>query len=94
VGRPRPEYLQAGYLPEEQEGQSLCVNRREVFRVFKQLATEFQVPFWDYSNHPLCQQRQYFYNSQHLNAKGAKLFSKDFAHRFADFIQEPVQSLR
>ena len=81
------------YPPEEQEGQSFCVNRREVFQVFEQLAREFQIPFWDYSNHPLCQQRQYFYNSQHLNAKGATLFSEDFAQRFANSIREPAQAL-
>jgi hypothetical protein len=80
------------YPPEYQESQSFCLNRREVFRVFEQLASEFQVPFWDYSNHPLCQKREYFYNSQHLNAKGAALFSEDFAQRFGEAIRPPAQS--
>ena len=79
------------YPPEYQESQSFCVNRGDVFRVFEELAREFQVPFWDYSDHPLCQKREFFYNSQHLNAKGATLFSEALARRLEDAIQQPAQ---
>jgi hypothetical protein len=51
------------------------------------------MPFWDYSNHPLCQKREFSYNSQHLNAKGAALFSEDFAQRFGEAIRPPAQVL-
>jgi hypothetical protein len=81
------------YPPEDQESQSFCLNRREVLGVFAQLASEFQMPFWDYSNDPICQKRQFFYNSQHLNAKGAALFSEDFAKRLADAIRQPAKVL-
>jgi hypothetical protein len=81
------------YPPEEQESQTFCLNRAEVFRVFEQFAREFQMPFWDYSNHPLCHQREFFYNSQHLNARGAAIFSEDFAKRLGDSIRPPAQTL-
>jgi len=80
------------YPPEYQESQAFCVNRREVFQKFESLAREFQVPFWDYSAHPLCADRTFFYNSQHLNVRGATRFSEDFARRLEDVVRQPGQA--
>jgi hypothetical protein len=56
-------------------------NRGEIFATFQRLCDEFQVPLWDYSNSPISRQRDNFYNSQHLNARGAALFSTDLAQK-------------
>ncbi|WP_162472873.1 hypothetical protein [Luteitalea pratensis] len=71
------------YSPEYAEAQSLVVNRREIFAAFEALARRRGVELWDYSDSPLGMQRNLFYNSQHLNADGAALFSEQLAQRLA-----------
>ena len=65
------------YSPEHILNQELSSNRGDVFAEFDRIAAEYEVSFVDYSNHPLSQDKQFFYNSQHMNAKGARLFSED-----------------
>ena len=67
------------YSPDTWEMQELHTNRDEVFAVFKELAARHRATFWDYSGSPISYGRQYLYNSQHLNAQGAALFSADLA---------------
>jgi hypothetical protein len=74
------------YSPEYDEMHDLTINRAEIFAKFKDLAKRYEVPFWDYSNSPLGQDRKYFNNSQHMNVVGASEFSRDLAHRIAAFI--------
>jgi len=72
------------YSPEYVEMQGLETNRAEIMARFKQISERFKVPFWDYSDSLLSQQRDYFNNSEHLNQNGADLFSKDLARRLAE----------
>ncbi len=69
------------YSPEYEEMQRLTLNRREIFGAFEKLGRDFGAAVWDYSNSPISAHKQYFYNSQHLNAEGAELFSRDIASR-------------
>lgn len=71
------------YSPEYYEMQALETNRSEIIRKFHEIATQFNVPFWDYSDSPLSMRREYFHNSEHLNPEGAELFSKDLAQKLA-----------
>ncbi len=75
------------YSPEYVEAQSLVVNRREIFAAFEALARRRGVQFWDYSDSSLGAQRNLFYNSQHLNADGAALFSEQLAQRLATSLE-------
>jgi hypothetical protein len=75
------------YSPEYVEAQSLVVNRGEIFAAFESLARRRGVRFWDYSDSPLGAQRNLFYNSQHLNADGAALFSEHLAQRLATSLE-------
>jgi len=79
------------YSPVYHEMQALEKNRTSIFAEFERLAREAKVEFWDYSDHPLSRQKEYFYNSQHLNANGAHLFSQALAQRLkqADFGHQP-----
>lgn len=72
------------YSPEYREMQDLETNRAEIFSLFRDLAKRYGAELWDYSDSPICAARDNFYNSQHLNAQGADLFSRDLAHRLAD----------
>ena len=71
------------FAPEYGEMQSLTLNRAAVFAKFREIAERFSVPFWDYSDSDLCRHRELFYNSQHMNLKGATIFSADIGKRLA-----------
>ncbi len=75
------------YSPEYVEMQHLEKNRGEIFLHFRELAEKYGAEFWDYSDSPLCSNRDFFYNSQHLNARGAELFSEDVARRLRRFLE-------
>ncbi len=63
------------YAPELEENQRITLNRTSILDTFARIAHEEGVPFWDFSTATLCADRQYFYNSQHLNAKGVALLT-------------------
>jgi hypothetical protein len=71
------------YSPVYRGMRNLESNRDEIFAAFRNLAEDCNAMFWDYSDSPLCDRKDYFYNSQHLNASGAELFSKELASRLA-----------
>jgi hypothetical protein len=72
------------YSPEYYEMQTLERNRAEIIGKAREIAGRFRVPLWDYSDSPICRNRANFYNSQHLNEKGAVAFSEEFAKRLAE----------
>jgi hypothetical protein len=72
------------YSPEYIEMQGIEKNRGEILAKFRQICKDTIVPFWDYSESPICARRDYFNNSQHLNAKGAEEFSTDLAKRLRE----------
>jgi hypothetical protein len=73
------------YSPEFIGMQEMTNNRAEIFAQFQELASRYHVPLWDYSNWKFDGDRDFFYNSQHLNAPGAALFSEDLANRLQNY---------
>jgi len=71
------------YSPVYYEMQKIEVNRDEIFDRFKEIARRYDATLWDYSGSPLSLRRDYFVNSQHLNADGAAAFSADFGTALA-----------
>ena len=78
------------YSPEYLEMQKLTTNRAQVFARFDELSNRFGAPILDYSASPISARRENFYNSQHLNAGGARTFSMDLAKTLAT---DPVLGL-
>ena len=74
------------YSPEYYENYALTLNREEIFDIYRSLADEYAVPFWDYTGTPLTRDRGNFYNSQHLNLKGTREFSKMLGRRLKAYI--------
>jgi hypothetical protein len=72
------------YSPEYHGGQKLFRNRSEVLARVREIADLYGVEFWDFSDDPSCRDKSLFYNSQHLNRRGATLFSRIVAHRLND----------
>jgi len=66
--------------PEYVEGRSLIVNRDEIRALYRDAATARGIPFLEYTDDSISNNRRYFYNSQHLNRTGAELFSRRVAH--------------
>ncbi len=77
------------YPPEYIEGQEFITNRQEVLQLFNELAAEFNLRFFDFSNDPICWDRKYFYNATHLNARGADLFTRKFCDRLKQLNELP-----
>lgn len=75
------------YTPEHIDGQHYVSNRRQIMSVYTYLAKKYNIPFIDYSNDSICFNREYFYNSEHLNLKGANIFSSKLASDLKLIIQ-------
>jgi hypothetical protein len=71
------------YSPEYREIQTLTTNRAQIFAKFDELSQRFRASVWDYSASPISSRKEYFYNSQHLNADGALQFSENLAAKLA-----------
>lgn len=72
------------YSPEYHEIVPLQLNRDRIFAKFHELSTRYGATLWDFSDSPLSRSRQFFYNSQHLNADGAHAFSLELARRLTE----------
>ena len=71
------------YSPEYEEMQRMTINRVEIFARLDVMRDRFHVAVWNFSSLPLASQKNKFYNSQHLNAEGAKIFSTELAEKLA-----------
>jgi hypothetical protein len=72
------------YSPEYCESYRYFRNRGEVFSIYRQLATKNGIAFFDFSDTEITRDAENFYNSQHLNAHGARLFSNQLAKVLKD----------
>lgn len=88
------EYLEASkkeginvvlvYAPEYVEVNQYLKNKPEILAMYQKIAKEHNVPFYDYSQSYLSMDRKYMYDSQHLNRKGAELFTNEIAALLKD----------
>ena len=69
------------YAPEYFEVQPYYKNKSDLIKLCQESVKKYDCYFLDYSNNQLCYNRDYFYNSQHLNRKGAELFSLDLGKK-------------
>lgn len=64
------------YAPEYVAGQKFVTNRKSIIKLFREIANKKNLLFLNYSDSPICRNKNLFYNSSHLNSKGADLFTK------------------
>ena len=57
--------------------EDLCENIR---RYFRDISEEYGIPFLDYSNMPLSDDKTMFIDGFHLNRKGSRVFSDSLAN--------------
>jgi len=49
--------------------------KKEVFDIYISLSEKYNIPFLNYTSNSICYDTSYFYDTHHLNTKGAELFS-------------------
>jgi hypothetical protein len=74
------------YPPEFHRNMTLTLNRPEILKIYRDLATKNRAPFWDFSDEPICRDQTAFYNSQHLNRSGAERFTDVLAERVRNWM--------
>lgn len=62
--------------PEFIDGQLFTKNLKDVIKIYKDISTKYDVPFYDFSNDSMSYQKKYFFNAEHLNKLGAETFTK------------------
>lgn len=80
------------YTPELVENQRITLNRASIMGTFARVAHEEGVPFWDLSTAPFCTDRSFFYNSQHLNARGVARLTPMVADSVMVLLERAAQS--
>ncbi len=57
------------------EGQKFVSNWSDVMGLYSEFSRKYKIPFFDYTNDSISFNKEYFYNSGHLNRKGSKLLT-------------------
>ena len=76
------------YTPQYIEGQHFIQNKESILNIYRSLANDYDVPFLDYSDDPICQSKAYFYNSGHLNKDGSALFTMKLSHDLKKYLPD------
>ena len=74
-----PQYYELIQIQEPERS----IIKEKIVRISNENA---HVEFWDYSQDSLNYSKEYFYNSLHLNTKGAMIFSEKFAKKLNEYI--------
>lgn len=67
------------WMPEYVEGQDFVLNHDSVRGMIHDISDMQGLTFFDYSNDSICFDRNLFYNTRHLNRKGAEIFTRKLA---------------
>jgi hypothetical protein len=76
------------HAPMYHDLQEMIPQKDSVNSIFAEIADSNNIPFWDYSSDSICYSKEYFYNSSHLNVKGAEIFSNRLAIDLRNYIVE------
>ncbi len=80
------------YSPEFIGGQQFVSNRKQVFAIYDSFARKYKIPFFDYSADSMCLNKDFFYNSQHLNSNGADIFTRKMIHDIKSYREQKLQA--
>lgn len=65
--------------PEFYKGQKYMLNRAEIISRYQTILAKYNLPLLDYSTNEMSYDQDLFYNTTHMNMKGAKKFSIELA---------------
>lgn len=78
------------YSPEFIEGQSFVTNRNEIIDIYTKMAKKYNIDFLNYSSDSICLQKNFFYNSTHLNKIGSQIFSQKLCLALENIIEQEI----
>ena len=73
--------------PEFYKGQDYMLNRDEVINRYKTTLQKYNLSLLDYSEDTISYQQKYFYNTTHMNNKGADVFTKKLSQDLQEYIK-------
>ena len=73
--------------PEFYKGQDYMLNRDEVINRYKTTLQKYNLSLLDYSEDTISYQQKYFYNTTHMNNKGADVFTKELSQDLQEYIK-------
>ena len=76
--------------PQYVEGQEFYADRVAVMDLYKALARKHGLPYLDHSNDTISTMRDLYYNSNHLNTQGSKVFSRKLARDLLPILNAPA----
>lgn len=76
------------FAPEYIEGQQFVSNRSTLVSYYEEIAGKYNLPFFNFSNDPICYDKDNFYNSEHMNRTGSLKFSKELSHKILTYWNE------
>ena len=62
-------------------------NRDEVINRYKTTLQKYNLSLLDYSEDTISYQQKYFYNTTHMNNKGADVFTKELSQDLQEYIK-------
>lgn len=80
------------YAPEYVEVNPYLRNKPEIISMYQDIADRNGVPFYDFSTSYLSMDKTFMYDSQHLNKKGAELFTRTIAELVRNHTRYTAQS--
>jgi hypothetical protein len=78
------------YTPEYIDGQNFVTNRKTLFNIYYSISRAEKIIFLDYSKDSISYQKYLFYNSEHLNGRGATIFSRKFSNDLLNLINDKL----
>ncbi len=76
------------YPPTYYKAHKYINNRKEIIEFYESISKKYNVPFLNYSQDSMSYNRDYFYNSQHLNGESADLFTNKLALDLKKYINK------
>ena len=73
------------YPPVYKDFHKVTLNYAHVNLELQNYAQKKQIPYFNYTTMDICNSKEYFYNIQHLNHKGANIFSTELANDIRKF---------
>ena len=78
--------VMAPYFKDQSPGKNFP-NAAEYINTIELTAKQNEIPFYNYTNMSIAGEREYFYNVNHLNIKGATLYTKALADSIKKYLE-------
>ena len=75
------------YTPDYIEFQPHIINRDSIIDIYSNLGKKHNIPFFDYSDNIICQDKRLFIDPIHLNKKGSEIITRDVSTKLLKYCE-------